>query len=176
MDIIRACAFTGHRSLTAAEMKAASDILRKKLADLIDNHGTVEFYLGGALGFDTAAAVALAHLKKEGYNGRFRMILACPHKGQEARWKPADKELYAKLYGYYDEVRCLYDGYVDGCMKERNYFMVDNCNLLIACCDPRRRTGGSFQTVNYAKKKGVPVDNLFFEIKDAAGNGSVCDG
>ena len=38
----------------------------------------------------------------------------------------------------------------------RNFHMVDICNLLVACYDGRR-FGGTYQTIEYAKKIGRPV-------------------
>lgn len=165
MDIIRSCAFTGHRNMTDHEKKLACDLLKVRLADLIDNHGTTEFYIGGALGFDTVAAVALSHLKKEGYEGKFRMTLVCPHRGQEDDWSEYDRSVYKTLLSYYDEVVTIADKYVNGCMKTRNQYMVDRADMLIAYVDTARRRSGSVQTYNMAVRKGIPVVNMLSEIK-----------
>lgn len=165
MEIIRSCAFTGHRNMTDSEKKLACDLLKVRLADLIDNHGTTEFYIGGALGFDTVAAVALSHLKKEGYEGKFRMTLVCPHHGQEDGWSEYDRSVYKTLLSYYDEVVTIADKYVNGCMKTRNQYMVDHAGMLIAYVDTARRRSGSVQTYNMAVRKGIPVVNMLGEVK-----------
>ena len=166
--IIKSCAFTGHRDLTEPEKRRACEIMRRITARLMREHGTESFYVGGALGFDTAAAVALAHLKKdfaESGEKPPKIILVCPHDGQESRWKERDQKIYRSLFNYYDDKICLAERYYDGCMFARNRYMVDRADLVIACLDRARRTGGSLMTVGYAERKGIPVLNLFDEIK-----------
>ena len=53
-----ACCFSGHRSLTAAEMERASAEISALLPRLTDA-GITRFYAGGALGFDLAASVTI---------------------------------------------------------------------------------------------------------------------
>lgn len=170
MNIIRSCAFTGHRNMTTSDKRLASDILREMLADLIDNHATTEFYIGGALGFDTVAAVALSHLKKDGYNGKFRMTLVCPHRGQESGWSEYDQAVYNALLPYFDTVVTIADKYISGCMKTRNQYMVDRSDLLIAYVDTARRRSGSVQTYNMAVRKGIPVINIFDRLHAGSDN------
>ena len=50
-----------------------------------------------------------------------------------------------------DESVVLHERYVDGCMFERNRYMVDHADMLYACLE--RPTGGTLYTVNYAKRK-----------------------
>lgn len=54
-----------------------------------------------------------------------------------------------------DKIRCIYDKYVDGCMKERNQYMINNSSLVIALFNGQ--WGGTKQTIEYAKSQGVEV-------------------
>ncbi len=62
-----------------------------------------------------------------------------------------DLEYYEK---YYDEVYCPVgiDTHYKKAIKERNCWLVDNCDLLVACVE--RGEGGAYQTFKYAQKKG----------------------
>ena len=48
--------------------------------------------------------------------------------------------------------------YTPICMNERNKFMVDNCSLLLSYL--RRDFGGTFHTVEYAKKQSIQILNV----------------
>ncbi len=50
------------------------------------------------------------------------------------------------------------DVYRSGIYHQRNRLMVDNSSLVIAYSDG---TGGSQYTVNYARKQGLGVKNIF---------------
>lgn len=58
----------------------------------------------------------------------------------------------------------IYNKYVDGCMKERNQYMINNSSLVIALFNGQ--WGKTKQTIEYAKSQGVevitinPVDNI----------------
>ncbi|MCL2755227.1 MAG: hypothetical protein FWD35_05895, partial [Oscillospiraceae bacterium] len=45
--------------------------------------------------------------------------------------------------------------YFDGCMSKRNQHLVNSCDELLALYDGQR--GGTMQTINYAKKKGIRI-------------------
>lgn len=53
-----------------------------------------------------------------------------------------------------DSVIVLSSEYCAGCMKRRNRFLVENASMLIAVYDGRR-TGGTFQTVGMAARRGL---------------------
>lgn len=48
-----------------------------------------------------------------------------------------------------------------GAFFARNHFMVDNATHLLAYLKPGTNRGGTFECVNYAKKKKVPVRNIY---------------
>lgn len=141
---MNACAVTGHRVLgknfSAAKLESA---LRSLAAEGIDT-----FYCGMALGFDALCCETLARLK-----GEFPIkIVACiPCADQSARYTAREKRRYEQLLSACDEKIVLHERYEQGCMFERNRYMVDRCSVLLAYLENDR--GGTFYTVNYAKKR-----------------------
>ncbi len=54
-----------------------------------------------------------------------------------------------------DEKIYVSEEYTKNCMFKRNMFMVDSASVLVAYLNTDR--GGTFQTVNYAKRKNVNI-------------------
>ena len=60
----RTCCFTGHRRLSAEQAEVVKVKLKYTLTEMI-KAGYLYFGAGGALGFDTLAALTVLELKKE---------------------------------------------------------------------------------------------------------------
>lgn len=144
----KSCALTGHREL---EKNFNSNAVYDKLEELIIN-GYDYFYCGMAQGFDLLALGCLCDLKK-----KYRIFTeACiPYAGQETYFPAAEKKKYRALLQWCDKKTVLSDYYFDGCLLRRNRYMVDGADAVLAYC--RSDTGGTAYTVNYAKKRGIPV-------------------
>ena len=151
----RACAFTGHRALLQAEMTRVCEALFL-LIDRLYREGYTVYYCGGALGFDTVAAVTVLNMKAKYPDLRLVMALPCPE--QSARWQKADRALYQSILSRADEVVTLSEHYTNYCMMKRNRYMVDHADKVIAYL--KKDTGGTASTVRYAEKKGIDVINL----------------
>ena len=151
----RICFFTGHRSLEPTEVGAILDILRKTLEKLVAD-GITRFRSGGALGFDTLAALAVLDLRATYPHIQLELCLPC--RDQMRVWDPQNQQIYQSLLARADRVVCLHETYVQGCMQERNRYLVRDSEIGVAFCTSDR--GGSAYTVAYAKKQGVPVINL----------------
>ena len=124
------CCFTGHRKINQNEMIEVVYRLGDEIEGLIDM-GVNNFISGGALGFDTIAALSVILLRDQGY--RIRLIMALPCIGQDKLWNEKDREIYALILKYADEVRYIYEGeYKKDCMRERNKYMVDNSSYCIS--------------------------------------------
>lgn len=150
------CCFTGHRKINQNEMIEVVYRLGDEIEGLIDM-GVNNFISGGALGFDTIAALSVILLRDQGY--RIRLIMALPCIGQDKLWNEKDREIYALILKYADEVRYIYEGeYKKDCMRERNKYMVDNSSYCISYL--RRGRSGTSQTVAYAQKQGLEIIRL----------------
>ena len=65
------------------------------------------------------------------------------------------RRLYEDLLRECDETIVLHERYEAGCMFERNRYMVDCCDVLLAYLYAER--GGTWYTVKYALKKGKKI-------------------
>jgi len=151
MDYIKektAC-FSGRRDIAAADVPR----LECKLFDMVKQlaeDGYNCFICGGALGFDTLAATAVIKRKRE---FDIKLVIAVPHKGQDAVWPEHDRKRYAYILDNADHIVYLAEKYTHGCMQARNRYMVDNANLLVAYSDSAK--GGTAYTCAYAIQQGV---------------------
>ena len=153
----RICVFTGHRSINAKHMALLSEKLDEVVERLIAE-GYTEFRAGGAVGFDTVAALAVLEKKKR--HGQVRLHMFLPCYGQEKNWSENMKRTYRFVLERADRVRYSCENYVNGCMQMRNRDMVSGSEICVAYYDTKRH-GGSRYTVEYAQKRGVSVINLF---------------
>lgn len=128
----------------------------KPLEDLITRAHT-----GMATGWDTAFAQACIerHIP-------FTAVL--PFVGQELRWSAYDQQRYLHLLRYAQEVHVTHHGPLPEnrtwLYYKRNSWLVDNCTDLVCLWD-KRRTGGTYYTVEYAKSQKRPTHNLWGEWK-----------
>ncbi len=154
----KACCFTGHRKI---DPQVIED-LHKRLSNAIEGFigkGITTFLAGGALGFDTLAALTV--LDKRNIYPEVRLILCLPCPEQAHRWSESDKDIYNDIIKRADEVIYTRQSYTKGCMHERNRYMVDNSSYCLAyCTDPTAKKGGTVYTLRYAEKKSIRVLNF----------------
>lgn len=148
---MKRCAFSGHRR-NLDELD--SDLLDRVISNLI-NGGTEEFLCGMALGFDLAAAEIVLKYKKD---YPVRLVACLPCENQDEYFSKKSAERYKKILSGCDDRIVLSAEYFNGCMQIRDRFMVDNADVLV--CYLRKKSGGTYYTVNYAKKRGVKVIEL----------------
>ncbi len=127
--------------------------LKQRIFDEIKKQttcGAGEFLTGMALGVDMWCAEAVIELKKTQPEVRLTAVLPC--RGQDAKWKSADRQRYSGILKSCDKVICLSESYTKDCMLARNRALVELCDILVAVYDGK--SGGTKFTVNYAKKIG----------------------
>ena len=142
----RACV-TGHRAMSAFPAG-----LRETLQSVVLD-GYTEFLVGMALGFDQYCCEELLRMKGE--FPQIRIVACIPCGDQAARFTRAQKARYDRLCAAADERIVLYPSYVEGCMQERNRYMVDNCSRLIALSS--NVSGGTKYTLEYAAAKKIEI-------------------
>ena len=150
------CCFTGHRELGASFKK---EELKSAIEELIDR-GVKIFIAGGALGFDTEAALEVLRQRKKGKDVMLHIYAPC--QDQSKRFPFWDKVLYNKILKHASYVDMPERPYFDGCMKIRNYKMVDASSYVIAYYSGQFKSGTG-QTVRYAQKCGLEIINLYKE-------------
>lgn len=159
------CCFTGHRTVAQHHRDQAEEAVLRHIRDL-RKRGFTRFIAGGALGFDTLAALCV--LKAAETDHDIKLILAVPCLNQTEKWSSMPDALahlrtYKTIMGRADEV--VYTSqrtYFDGCMKIRNQYMTDHAAVCIAYWNGSR--GGTSQTVRMAEKAGLEIINVCEEM------------
>ncbi len=147
-ELCRCAAVTGHRDLKWGLDETALEKTFESLAE----RGVKTFFSGLATGFDTVCLSVLFRLREK----KEILIVGCaPFEKQSAHWSEKDKEVYEKVCARLDERVVIGEKYTPYCMHARNRFMVDRSGYLVAYL--KRRSGGTFYTVNYAREKGREI-------------------
>ena len=157
------CAFTGPRPhnlqfLLYDDHQAYLSLrarIEKETTLLIEQGGT-DFYCGMALGCDLLFAEIVLELKSV---YPVRLHAAIPYRRHTADWDPASQARCADLLGQCDSTVCLCETYQRDCFLERNRYMVDRAEILLAVCDPEHipLRSGTGATARYARKQGKSV-------------------
>lgn len=149
------CCFTGHRKMPLEQYECIARRLESEMIALIEQ-GVLYFCAGGALGFDTLAARTTLELKER--YPQIQLILILPCKTQTRGWYESDIAVYEKIRKGCDKYRYISQDYTSGCMHERNRCLVDHSSYYI--CYLTQNSGGTFYTVQYAKRSGLTIINL----------------
>ena len=147
--------FTGHRWIPSEKRENVSSMLFCFIQKAYDN-GYRRFMCGGALGFDTLAALQVLELRR--IHPEIKLVLAIPCGDQAAHWNRDDQEVYSRILDQADEKKVLSPFYYHGCMQTRNRYMVDHSNLCI--CYMYSLHGGTAYTVRYANSRNIEIINL----------------
>ena len=149
------CCFTGHRVLPEGQRQAIETALCAEI-DALTAQGFTDFVAGGALGFDTLAALCVVRKRALlGHERPIRLHLILPGPEQADRWDESDRLLYRRILAAADTSRYVSPRYTSSCMLERNRAMVDVSSVLVAYLT--RDTGGSAYTVRYAREQAKEV-------------------
>lgn len=154
MNIEKTCCFTGHRNIPANEYEKIRKNLEEIIISLIEK-GVCYFGAGGALGFDTMAALTILKLKEK--YPHIKLILVLPCENQTYKWQQKDIDIYENVKSKCDKYVYTSKYYYNGCMFKRNKHLVDNSQYCI--CYKTKEMGGTAYTVNYAILKGLTVYN-----------------
>jgi uncharacterized phage-like protein YoqJ len=102
---------------------------------------------GMALGWDQAVAGACAALD-------IPFIAAVPFKEQANRWPEEAQRRWQRLIAAAERVEIISEHASDRAMQQRNRWMVDHADEMLALC-------GTCNCIAYAAQQGVPVTNLW---------------
>ena len=145
------CCFTGHRpeKLNASETDVKAWL--EKQIDLAIADGFVTFITGCAMGVDIWAGQIV--LERKGENSDVHLIAAVPWPGFARRWKDEWKSQYDDLIRRSDLTVNVCEHYHKGVFQQRNEWMVDRSNRVIAFYNGS--AGGTRNTIEYAQRKGI---------------------
>lgn len=152
--------FTGHRVIPNDDYYRVMFLLRQNVEKKI-KEGYTDFYAGGALGFDTLAALTVLRMKMTHKKVKLHLILPCEN--QAEKWSGEDKRMYEKIKNESDSVTYISKQYTPQCMNRRNRALVDSAAYCMAYCT--QTTGGTAYTIGYAMDQGVEVENIAHEVK-----------
>lgn len=148
------CCFTGHRKLSSSVLKLTPHLetaIRRLVAI-----GYTDFRTGGAIGFDTLAALVVLKVRED--NPHIRLHLILPHPNHESGFSKLEKELFKATVDMADTVTYTSKRTNRSSYYIRNRALVDGSDYCISYSNSPK--GGTAYTVRYAKKKGVPVYNV----------------
>ena len=157
------CAFMGHRpskfpwgynesDSRCANLKTA---LSAQIAELA-NSGVTDFLSGLSEGVDIWSAISVLELRKENPALKLHCVLPCT--GQADKWSDSARELYDWTLDQADSRIYVNREPTRNCMMERNRFMVDHAEVLLAVCkNVSERRGGTAATIRYAQKSGKEI-------------------
>ena len=160
MDI-SACALSGHRPSrfhfgydeSHEDCMKIKATLREQIEFLVEKNVTI-YYSGMAMGIDLWAASIVLDLKSS--NANIHLNAAIPCRTQADRWPLEQQEFYYDILDKCGHVTTLYEKYTRSCMFERNRYMVDRSDYLLAVYDGNAK-GGTAYTTDYARKKGREI-------------------
>ena len=156
---MRSACFTGHR-----ELQEDSSILSRRLYDVIERSitaGLTDFYIGGAIGFDTIAALTVLRLRKKYPLIKLHLVLPCPPEEQSKYWSDSDQRQLSDIISEADTTEIVCSHYTNDCMRIRNSRLVEYADICFCYYDPNNTRSGTGQTVRMAQRKGIEVVNLF---------------
>ena len=149
----RVLAATGHRP---DKLGGYGDDVSRRLQRLafgyLQQERPERVIVGMALGWDQAVAEAALELG-------IPFTAAIPFEGQERRWPPESRGRYARLIEHAAAVEIVCDYPGAKAMQRRNEWMVDRADKILALWDGS--WGGTFNCVQYARRVGRPIDNLW---------------
>lgn len=159
--LTKCCAFTGHRpsklpwrySEADSRCVALKAVLAEQTAMLV-NAGVTQFLSGMAEAVDTWSALSVLALREKNPAIKLHCILPC--KEQADKWAASSRELYRSILDRADSIVYVSRAYHKDCMLDRNRFLVDHANILLAVYNGERR-GGTAATVRYAQKMGREI-------------------
>lgn len=145
---------TGHRpNKVGGYSKEARSKLYDIAKDWLVTNKPDKVISGMALGWDQALANAAYVLD-------IPLIAAVPFAGQQQAWPEESREFFDMLLSKAEEIVIVSDGgYAPWKMQVRNKWMVDHCDQVLAMWDGS--TGGTGNCIQYAKKVGKPIVNLW---------------
>jgi len=150
------CCFTGHRKIPDEHIPLLYQLTDEAILGLYQK-GTRHFRTGGAMGFDTLAALRLIRMKTtESLDLKLDLILPC--RDQTKSWPQNAISEYQFIMEYADSVTYIAQYYTSTCMHARNRALVDGSDYCIAYLTENR--GGTAYTVAEALKKQLTVINL----------------
>ena len=151
--------FSGHRSQKIGGFVLPNPTyisICKQTAAILQELKPEKCISGGALGYDQYSAFVCLKLG-------IPYDLAIPFEGFEKRWTEQSKRAFQALRNKAAKTVIIEKEFSIAAYQRRNEFLVDNCDLLVACWNGT--PGGTANCVRYAESIGKPI--RFLELPGA---------
>ena len=161
IDKKQSCAFTGHRPSLYRfgfdeehpDCLKIKLLMAQKIGELISG-GVKNFLSGMALGADIWAAEIVLGFRESDPEIKLTAVIPC--ETQADKWSAEQRERYFNILAECDETVYIRRHYTPSCMFERNRYLIDNSDVLLAVYNGCKKGGTAF-TVRYAKSLGKEV-------------------
>ncbi len=160
---------TGHRPNKLYKTYNGERYIIDTIKSIIPTLGVDQGISGMALGFDTALAKVFTELG-------IPWTAACPFEGQESKWPQSSQAEYRFLLKcatkvvFVDKLNGEPEGYSPTKMQQRNEYMCDNADAILALWDGTK--GGTGNCISYANRIGKTVINLWPKYIEIVGPGT----
>ena len=140
---------TGHRKLFHAK-----DVILNQFDEKFKSINFSKVITGMALGFDQLVAEWCIE-------NNIPFIAAIPFETQAKLWNPNQIKIYLNLLEKAEDIMVVSPGeYASYKLQVRNEWIVDNSDIVIAYCFQDK--GGTYNCLQYAKRKSKPIQRLGF--------------
>jgi uncharacterized phage-like protein YoqJ len=159
------CAITGHRPSRFQFRHNEHDPLCQKIKNTMTTqfvhlyqHGIYQFWIGGAQGVDMWAGELLLQMQAHKEYNSLEINLAIPFVGYDSEWSEAEHQRLSQIRKGCSQIVVVGDSANAKSYQQRNYYMVYHADFVLAVYDHNRAIrSGTRQTVNYARKKNIPI-------------------
>lgn len=145
--------FFGHRYID--NPLKVEELLEEQIRKLIDEKEYVDFLVGRNGEFDQCVSSTVLRVRKNVRDDNSALVLVLPYPTAEY----LNNENY--FHDYYTDVEISHTASVahpKPAIQIRNREMVDRADLII--CYIEEKSGGAFQTIQYAERSGKTIINL----------------
>jgi uncharacterized phage-like protein YoqJ len=156
----KSACFSGHRasklpySENSIEYEKFEVLLKLEIIKLVRD-GYVDFYAGGQNGIDLLCSMLVLNIKEE-LGATINLHVILPYKDIDKGLSQSEKGQFHFVKKEAYEVVCLNEKYTPKCYRQRNQYMVDKSDLLLAVFNGDKQSGTGM-TINLAKRKGIDM-------------------
>lgn len=151
----KSCCITGHRQIFDDDVDKLTLRILSAIYECIKSD-IVNFYVGGAMGFDMLAIYSIIYLKN--YFPDIALTIIIPCLNFTDNWPEEQISLICDAIDIADEVYYISEDYQTGCTFERNSILIQNSSRCLAYFVDEE--GGTHSTLDQAFRAGLKVINL----------------
>ena len=166
------CCFAGHREMKlpyqygTEKYHQLKETLKTEIKGLMWQ-GVSQWYAGCQNGIDNLSAMIVLELATE-LSSTAYLHLVQPYEGMEKEFNQRQRQEFEMIKAKAKSIQVLNQTKTSDCYRERNQYMVDQSDFLIAVLDKSHMASGTVMTINMAKRKSMEIqiiDPLTYEVE-----------